>query len=137
MFIIGVILYWAEGTKEKEERPGSGIALSNMDWRIIQIFLRWLEKICKIQKNMITFEIMVHISHNDRVKEIQKFWSKMTGHPLNSFSKVYFKRTKIKKTNRKNTGEKYNGVLKIKVKASSGLVRKIAGWSEGVYEKIK
>ncbi len=135
-FLIGICLYWAEGTKEKEYHPGSGVAFSNMDSKMIILFLKWLDKICKIPKDMIGFEIMVHESHQERSDEVRRFWSKTTGFPIASFSQVYLKKTKIKKTNRKNVGEKYNGVLKIKVKKSSDLVRKIASWSEAIFEEV-
>lgn len=135
-FLIGVCLYWAEGTKEKEYRPGSQVAFSNMDPKMIILFLKWLDRICKIPKNMILFEITLHESHRERSYEVSQFWSKITGFPVSSFSKVYFKRSKIKKTNRKNTGEKYHGVLKIRVKRSSDLVRKIASWSNGIFEEV-
>jgi hypothetical protein len=84
---------------------------------------------------MITFNIFLHQNHKARLEEIRKYWSKVTGFPVERFASVYWKRNKIK-TNRKNTGEKYYGVLKIKVKRSSDLVRKITGWSEGIFEKI-
>lgn len=135
-FLIGVTLYWAEGAKEKEYRPGSQIGFSNMDPNMIILFLKWLEIICKIPKDMIGFEIMVHVSHKQRLSEIRNFWSKITSFPINSFSHIYFKKSKIKKTNRKNTGEKYHGVLKIKVKKSSDLVRKIASWSKTIFEEV-
>src|SRR3989338_11697954 len=106
-----------------------------MDSKLIILCLKWLEEICKIPRAMIGFEIMVHESHRDRVPEVSIYWTNITGFPADSFS-VYFKRTKIQKTKRKNTGEKYHGVLKIKVKKSSDLVRKIASWSETVFEEI-
>ena len=135
-FLIGVVLYWAEGTKEKDYRPGSQVAFSNMDPKMIVLFLKWLERICKISKNMIRFEIMIHESHKQRLGEIRRYWSKITGFSAGSFYKIYFKRSKIKKTNRKNTGEKYHGVLKIMVKQSSDLVRKIASWSEAISQEV-
>ena len=85
---------------------------------------------------MIGFEIMVHQSHKERLNEVRQYWSKTTGFPLSNFSQVYFKNSKIKKTNRKNIGEKYHDVLKIKVKQSSDLVRKINGWSEAIFEEV-
>lgn len=136
LFLIGVALYWAEGSKEKEYQPGSGFQFSNMDPKMIQFFLFWLQKVCKIDRNMIIFNIFLHESHKARMAEVKKFWSKITGFPLDNFSTVYWKRNKLKKTNRKNTEEKYYGVLKIKVKKSSDLVRKVAGWSEGIFEKV-
>ncbi|MEI6660370.1 MAG: hypothetical protein WCK91_03030 [bacterium] len=135
-FLIGVCLYWAEGTKEKEYNPGSQVAFSNMDPKMIILFLRWLDEACKISKSMIRFEITVHESHKERLPELRKHWSRVTGFPIGNFSNIYFKRSKIKKTNRKNTGEKYFGVLKIKVKESSDLVRKIASWSQAIFEKV-
>lgn len=135
-FLLGVCLYWAEGTKEKEYRPGSQTAFSNMDPKMIVLFLKWLDVICKIPKDMIGFETMIHEGHRKRLDEVRQFWSKTTGFPLASFSKIYFKKSKIKKTNRKNTGEKYHGVLKIRVRRSSGLVRKISSWSETIYEEV-
>lgn len=135
LFLIGAIMYWAEGAKEKEYYPGSQLQFSNMDPKMIQVFLVWLIKVCKIDKNMIIFNIFLHQTHRDRIEEIRAFWSKITGFPIDSLSTVYWKRNKLK-TNRKNTGEKYYGVLKIKVRKSSDLVRKIAGWSEGIFEKV-
>lgn len=135
-FLIGVCFYWAEGTKEKEYRPGSGVAFSNMDPKMIKLFLKWLDKICKIPKDMIGFEIMVHDTHKHRVNEVIKYWSKITGFSSIDFYQVYFKRSKIKKTNRKNIGEKYHGVLKVKVRQSSELVRKIASWSDSIFEEF-
>jgi hypothetical protein len=135
LFLIGTIMYWAEGAKEKEYYPGSQLQFSNMDPKMIQVFLVWLIKVCKIDKNMIIFNIFLHQTHRDRIEEIRAFWSKITGFPIDSLSTVYWKRNKLK-TNRKNTGEKYYGVLKIKVRKSSDLVRKIAGWSEGIFEKV-
>jgi len=85
---------------------------------------------------MIVFNIFLHQTHKARLEEVKKYWSKITSFSMESFSSVYWKKNKIK-TNRRNTGEKYYGVLKIKVKKSSDLVRKIAGWSETIFEKIK
>ena len=132
LFLIGVILYWAEGSKEKEWRPGTKLVFSNMDPRIIQLFLRWLIEIAKTPKDMIGFEIYLHETHKIRISEIVSYWAGVTGFPEEYFSKIYFKKTKILKTKRHNTGEAYFGVLRITVKQSSTLVRKIAGWSEGI-----
>mgnify|MGYP003580958018 CR=1 FL=1 len=135
LFLIGVVLYWAEGAKEKEYRPGSTFEFSNMDPKMIQVFLVWLLEVCKIDKNMLIFNIFLHQTHRSRVREVRKYWSKVTGFPKKNFSAVYWKKNKLP-TNRKNREEKYHGVLKIKVKKSSGLVRKVAGWAEGIFEKV-
>ena len=85
---------------------------------------------------MIGFELTLHDSHREKSFEVRRFWSKITGFSINNFSKVYFKKSKIKKTNRKNIGETYYGVLKIRVKRSSDLVRKITSWSETIFQEV-
>ncbi|MES3032210.1 MAG: hypothetical protein V4699_03140 [Patescibacteria group bacterium] len=135
LFFIGVTMYWAEGAKEKEYYPGSQLQFSNMDPKMIQVFLVWLLKVCKIGKNMLIFNIFLHETHKNRVGEVKRYWSKITGFPVDKFKSVYWKKNKLK-INRKNTHDKYHGVLKIKVKRSSDLVRKITGWSEGIFEKV-
>lgn len=136
LFLIGIILYWAEGTKEKEYHPGSPFQFSNMDPKIIEIMIIWLVKVCKIDRNMLIFNIFLHQSHKDKVEEVRDYWSKITGFPKKSFSTIYWKNNIIK-TNRRNIGENYYGVLKIKVRESSSLVRKISGWSETIFRKVK
>jgi hypothetical protein len=136
LFLIGVVLYWAEGAKEKESRPGSAFEFSNMDPKMIQIFIVWLLRVCKIKRNMLIFNIFLHQTHKTRVEEVREYWSSITGFSVDSFTKVYFKRSKIKKTNRKNVGETYHGVLKIIVRKSSELVRKISSWSERIFEEV-
>jgi hypothetical protein len=135
LFLIGVALYWAEGAKEKEYRAGSPFEFSNMDPKMIQIIIVWLLKVCKIDKNMLIFNIFLHENHKERIEEVRKFWSKVTGFSIENFSTVYWKKDKLK-TKRKNVSDKYHGLLKIKVRTSSDLVRKVAGWSEGIFEKI-
>lgn len=135
LFLIGIILYWAEGTKEKEYHPGSPFQFSNMDPKIISIILIWLLKVCKIERNMLIFNIFLHESHKGRVEEVKAYWSLITSFPLDSFNTIYWKKNKLM-TKRRNTGEKYYGVLKIKIRESSSLVRKIASWSEIIYNKV-
>lgn len=136
LFLIGVALYWAEGSKEKEYRPGSPFEFLNMDPKMIKVFIIWLTKICKINRNMLIFDIFLHQMHKDRILEVKKYWSKITGFTVKNFQHIYFKKNRLKETNRKNTAEKYYGILKIKVRRSSALVRKTAGWSEGIFEKV-
>ena len=85
---------------------------------------------------MIVFNIFLHTTHKHRVEAVRKYWAKTTGFSVSLFDIIYWKKNKINETKRRNTGENYNGVLKIKVRRSSGLVRKIAGWSQGIFVKV-
>ena len=131
LWLLGVALYWAEGSKEKESRPGSGVIFTNSDPEMIILFLKWLFEIVGITKEQIRCEIYLHDSYQDETARFQKFWSEKTGLPLRYFNKIYFKRNKIN-TGRKNIGVLYNGQLRVKVYRSSSLNRQITGWVRGI-----
>src|SRR3989344_7471820 len=57
LWFMGTMLYWAEGSKEKEYRPGSGVQFSNSDPQMIRFFLVWLQYICGIPKEDIWFDL--------------------------------------------------------------------------------
>lgn len=130
-WLLGAALYWAEGSKEKHKRPGSGVRFSNSDPLMIKFFIDWLMKICKVPKNMIQLEIYIHENHRHRLEEVIKHWLKYTKFPRARLRRIYFKKNKVK-TKRNNTGESYYGLIQIRVARSSYLNRKIAGWIEGI-----
>lgn len=131
-WLIGVALYWAEGSKEKEWYPGSGVRFINSDPLMIKFFLNWLLNVCKISKNMIGFDIYIHENYKQRIPEVIGHWADKTGFSKDNFKNIYFKRNKGN-TKRKNVGNNYYGMLKIKVRQSSELVRRISGWTEGIH----
>lgn len=135
LFLIGTALYWAEGSKEKDGRPGSGFQFGNMDSRMIFLILVWLEKICKIPKNMLVFELYLHQSNQNRLYEIKTYWSKALGIPIRLLSRVYFKNGFLNE--KKVQSGTYYGLFRIRVQKSSELVRKIAGWTESIAEQVK
>ena len=129
--LIGVMLYWAEGSKYKDYRPSEGVTFSNSDPNMIRIFLKWLINILKIPKEGIRTEIYLHESHKSVADEVRQYWSRITGFPIGKFDRIYFKRNKIR-TRRRNKGQNYHGLLRIRVLKSINLNREIAGWIEGV-----
>lgn len=133
IWLIGAALYWAEGAKEKEWDIGTQVRFSNSDSGMIRFFLFWLTDICGIDRNAVCPEIYIHESHRDNIKRVIEFWSKETLLPLNKFRHVYFKKNKIN-TKRKNTGEGYFGLLRLRVNSSSVLNRRISGWVEGMLD---
>lgn len=136
LFLIGAVLYWAEGTKEKETAPGSGIQFTNSDPKMLRIFLLWLRSSCVIDESEIHFQVYLHETNKDRVREVVKYWAMSLEVTEDRLNKVYFKRNKVL-TNRKNAGENYYGLIRIKVRRSSGLVRSISGWVNGITDSLK
>jgi hypothetical protein len=129
--LMGVMLYWAEGSKEKTYRPTTGVIFSNSDPLMCKLFLKWLKEIVGVKKERIEFEIYVHETAKDKIKQICGFWAVQTGFAMVNFDKIYFKKANLL-VKRRNTGEDYHGLLRIRVKKSTDLNRKIAGWIEGV-----
>lgn len=136
LWLMGVMLYWAEGSKEKDYSPKSSVIFTNTDPNMICLFLRWLTEICGKDLSDITFSIYIHELQRHRTDEIIDFWSAaIQCNPIH-FQKIFYKKGNPK-TLRKNVGDSYHGTLRIYVKSSSVLNRKIAGWTRGVVEYFR
>jgi len=131
LWLIGTALHWAEGAKEKEDKPGTGIIFSNSDPKMILLFLKWLKIIFSINNSDLSYDLYIHETAN--LRNAQLYWSNILSIPVEKI-KFYFKKNKIN-TKRKNTGDNYHGLVRIRVNKSSSLNRKITGWIEGICEK--
>ncbi|MHB1316317.1 MAG: hypothetical protein ACYCZW_00480 [Minisyncoccota bacterium] len=136
LWLIGIALYWAEGSKEKEYYPGSRFQFGNSDPRMIRLFVKWLMEAMDIPGDEISFDIYIHKNSKNNENMVKIYWSEVTGFPLDKFKNIYFKKHKIK-TNRRNIGNTYYGGLRVTVKASSNLLRKVTGWTEAIVRSIK
>lgn len=131
LLLIGAALYWAEGSKEKEHNISQGIIFSNSDPFMIKLFLKWLKEIVKIKINDISPEIYIHENSKNNIKKVIKYWSRIINISDTEFRHIYFKKNKIS-TKRKNIDRNYYGLLRIRVRKSTNLNRKISGWIEGI-----
>lgn len=131
LWLIGVALYWAEGTKEKIYRPGSGLNFNNSDPAMIKLYIRWLEQTFKLQKQDIHLSLLIHDTKRGEIETIKKFWLEYLDYPRDTHVPAYFKMSKIR-TVRKNTGALYFGMMRVRVFESSGLIRRVTGWIEGI-----
>jgi len=129
LWLIGVALYWAEGSKERTK--SNSVQFGNSDPEMIKLFLKWLQKVCKIPKKDIVFEIYLHKTAVKRKREVQNYWVKMTNFSLNQFKKIRWKKHNLN-PKRKNIGKNYYGQLRISIRKSSNFNREITGWIEGV-----
>lgn len=135
LWLMGIMLYWAEGAKTKEYDPGRGVSFSNSDPRMIRFFLLWLNESLKIPNGRIKFDIYIHENRKNNINEAIKFWAQVTGFSEGKFDKIYFKKHKVSSV-RKNQGRTYNGLLRVRVRSSGDLNRRISGWIEGIYQKM-
>lgn len=135
LWLMGIMLYWAEGSKDKEYKPGQSVIFSNSDSLMINVFLKWIDVCLQIPVKNIKFSIYIHENHRHNIENVITFWSNTSGFPIEKFDKIYYKKHKVK-TNRRNTEENYHGLLRIRIVKSSTLNRKITGWIEGICKYI-
>jgi transcriptional regulator with XRE-family HTH domain len=130
LWLIGVALYWAEGSKQYEHSPSTGVVFNNSDVRMIRFFLRWLEQM-KVPTSSTCFELYVHETRKSDTLAFKRWWARELGIPVSRLDKVYFKKGNPK-TKRKNVGDLYHGLIRIRVNSSTALNRKIGGWVHGI-----
>jgi transcriptional regulator with XRE-family HTH domain len=128
LLIAGATAYWCEGAKSKSYRRLYRVVFTNSDPGLIRLFLRFLDAAGIPQANL-TFTVCIHESAD--VEAAEQFWLAVTGAESKQFSRPTLKRHRPT-TTRKNVGEGYHGCLRIGVRSSSALLRKIEGWAEAI-----
>ncbi len=127
-WLMGIALYWAEGSKEKENGRCTPIKFSNSDLSMILIFRDWLREFLDISKENMKYELYIH--ERADWKSAQKFWALQLKIQPESI-RIYFKPHNFN-PKRKNIGKKYVGLIRLCVFNSIPLTRKISGWVEGI-----
>ncbi|OGZ66230.1 MAG: hypothetical protein A3C58_01625 [Candidatus Staskawiczbacteria bacterium RIFCSPHIGHO2_02_FULL_34_10] len=126
LFLPGLMLYWAEGDKSELHEH---VKFTNADPRMIKFIMRWFREICKIQEER--FRVCIHIHSLHVKKDIENYWSGVTGIPISQFHKTQIKQTSLGQ--RKN--KIYEGTCAIST-GNKNLFRKIKGWKIGFMEKM-
>lgn len=130
LFLIGIALYWSEGSKVPRGRVGQGVIFSNSDWRMVKVFLEWLKICLKIASKDIMYELYIHENYLSKQNLIINKWSKCLGVDENLLQTIYYKRHNVKKN---YINPCYFGLMRVKVSQSTNLQRKIMGWVEGIF----
>lgn len=121
LWLMGVMLYWKNRNQGDVKR---GVRFVSGDPDLLNLFLKWLKEIGQLQDEEILFDILAK-RPKDKEKVIH-FWSGITGFSRGNFPRVY-----------RHNNSSENGLLQIRVKASSMLARQLNGWIKGVQEFIK
>lgn len=124
----GVAIYESEGSK------GTDCKFSNSDYRLIQVFLKFVEKYFSLEReNNMTFAIYIHETRKDDLEKIMGFWTKVIRVPKDKI-KVYWKRNKV-------VGRRYNpdyvGQMAVRVKGERILGSKISAISDIILRKFQ
>ncbi|MGW4446373.1 hypothetical protein [Streptomyces sp. NPDC004682] len=128
LFIAGVALYWAEGSKGKPHRRTEVLQFINSDPNVIKLFMRWLE-LLDVTRDRLTLRVSIHESADVRAAE--EFWAGVVGVDVSAFSRATLKKHNPR-TARKNTGDGYRGCLVLYVRQSAELYRRMEGAWYGI-----
>jgi hypothetical protein len=112
--MLGLGLYWGEGSKKNERR----FIFTNSDSNIIQCMIRWLQ-IIGVSKNEIVGQIYINEQHKDRIKIVEKHWIQKLHIRKEQLRKSVMNRTPHKKYY-ENKNE-YFGTFRLMVKKSTTL----------------
>lgn len=124
-FVAGVILYEAEGSKNQ-------CVLSNSDYRVMQLFVRFLEKYFYLdrKKNM-HFRVYIHETRSSDLDKIKGFWSKKIRIPVEYIALSWKKNI----VTRRRANADYVGQLSVFVSGIPFLTRKLLFISSIILKK--
>ncbi|MGZ9931373.1 hypothetical protein ACXNSR_15950 [Streptomyces sp. NC-S4] len=124
LFLVGVGLYWAEGSKSKSYALRERVTFVNSDPNMIHVFRAWLA-VLGVKPERIRYRVMIHESGD--VDGAEQYWADLV-----EVDRSQLQRTTLKKHNpttvRKNVGPDYRGCLVVLVHQSADFYRRIEGW---------
>ncbi|MFJ3925496.1 hypothetical protein [Streptomyces sp. NPDC090022] len=123
LFLIGVALYWSEGSKDKTYARRERAIFVNSDPGMIQVYLAWL-RLLDVEPERIRCSVMIHETAD--IPAAEEFWADLVGIDPADLGTTTLKRHDPK-TRRRNTGDSYRGCLVIRVVQSADLYRRIEG----------
>ncbi|MEU3516387.1 hypothetical protein ABZ770_14045 [Streptomyces sp. NPDC006654] len=128
LFMAGVALYWAEGSKSKPYDRRERVVFVNSDPGVIRVYLAWLD-LLEVDRGRLGFRLLIHESAD--VATAHRFWAGIAEIDPGVFARPTLKKHNPK-TVRKNTGDDYHGCLVISVSRSAHLYNRIEGWWSGI-----
>ncbi len=89
--IIGLIIWWTEGTKAYKRKEYKNtwvynVDVTNTNSEIIKLFLNFLRNDVGLDESRLKLQLQIH--EGDNQEEVEQFWSKLTKIPRNRFTKT-------------------------------------------------
>ncbi len=122
--LVGAALYWAEGDKTGD------FTVTNADPAFILFMVRWFEKVLGAAPTQLKARLNIYSQQNDQM--LKKFWSDLTGIPLDNFNKSFVKPPN--KGYKKNN--LYYGTIKIRVSRGTDFRYRVHGWIKVLLKDI-
>lgn len=104
LFLIGVGLYWAEGSKRDNT-----FQFTNSDPEMISFMIRWCAKYLGISARFVACHLYLHQPYAH--EHCEEYWAKISGIPLENFRKTVYKSTNSDFKKRPN----YKGCLRFRI----------------------
>lgn len=134
LWLLGIALYWAEGSKQNSRHVSTGVMFGNSDQRMLQVFRAWLH-LLQVPIADLLYELYIHENRRSDTEVFKEWWAKKMRISKSLIGRVYYKKGNPK-TQRTNVGDLYHGLLRIKVRSSTTLNRQIGAWVCGIVENL-
>jgi hypothetical protein len=132
LFLAGVALYWAEGSKAKPWRRKARVIFINSDVTVLTVYLAWLQRI-GVGEDRLRFGLSIHESAD--VAAHEQWWQQQLALRPERFERPTLKRHNPKPS-RHNRTETYHGCLRVTVTRSTDLYYSIEGWWRGMFDAV-
>lgn len=101
----GCMLYWAEGSKDKNR-----LEFVNSDKNMMKLFITFLRSCLHVSNEQITVRVHCHSDSSSKINEIKIFWSRLLEMPLENFAK-----TQVKKGSNSRKNHLEHGICALRV----------------------
>lgn len=125
LFVLGIGLYWAEGSKKNRDTR-----FVNSDPLMIKIWISWLIKFVGIDKKDLVLRVGINQSHRNRMEKVVSYWSRIVGVPSSQFRSPSLKKVSNQKIYA--NFEDHYGSLMVGVKRSTNLNYEVLGMIDAV-----
>jgi hypothetical protein len=130
MLMLGAMLYWGEGSKQSDRNVSQPVEFVNSDFRMCNFFIKWITEIVGVDINNLVFRVYINETKKDYSEKYINIWSKIINIPSSKI-KTFF--TKDRHSNLKRSSrDNYKGQLRIVIKKSTNLNRRISGLIDGI-----
>jgi len=122
--LFGAALYWAEGSKS------NSFEIANSDPHCILFMTKWFEDVFNVSHKDLRARLNIYPQQNET--KVKKFWSDLTGIPLENFGKSFVKPPN--KGYKKNN--LYYGTIKIRVPKGTDMRHRTFGWVKAILKDL-
>jgi hypothetical protein len=128
ILIAGAIAYWCEGAKNKPHRRADRVTFANSDPELISFFLLFLD-VADIPRSDLAFQLQIHETAD--VASAERFWLGPDRGTTGAVPQDVPEAAQPQDDTKEHP-DGYYGCLRVDVKRSCGLYRKIEGWASAV-----